>query len=431
MKHLAWLGVTIFVLVCPSLVSDASAEQGVIEVGGKAALSRDRFARDRSGSAADKYELGGSIGGGVRYGFSRRLSGRVEIFYASRGSTLAVDGEDVRSFVLAYVEVPLLARIELGFLGSFQGYAVAGPAMRYLLSATAEDDNGTRDIKPNLRGFDLGATIGVGAAYELTPAWNISLEARYDAGLLDIDTFSSDDSPTRSQSFMLTIGIGYAMNNDPDRDGISNQRDLCPRQREDRDGFEDMDGCPDDNDGDGIADALDQCPGKAEHRNGFEDEDGCPEGDSDGDGIPNGQDRCEQEPFPRNDGCPPRFDRVAVAGTRLDLRPTIEFDNAKVELTGEHRETLDQVAAILVDYYPDMRLRIEGHADGEGSKAKNDELSEQRAKKVYEYLTLEKGIDRDRLEVIGHGERRPLEYEKTEEGKRRNRRVELVILEGL
>lgn len=288
MKQLAWLGVMMFLFVCPQIVSPASADPGVVEIGGKASMSWDRFARDRSGSVTDEYEQGGSIGGGLRYGFSRQLSGRVELLYASRGSTLARDGVAVRSFALAYLDVPILARVELGLIGPFQGYAVAGPTVRYLLSATAEDENGTRDIEPNLRGYDLEASIGAGAAYELTPAWNVSLEARYDVGLLDIDTFAADDAATRNRSFMLTIGIGYAMNNDPDRDGISNQRDLCPRQREDRDGFEDLDGCPDDNDGDGIADARDQCPGKAEDRNGFEDEDGCPEGDSDGDGIPNG-----------------------------------------------------------------------------------------------------------------------------------------------
>ncbi|MDI1479957.1 tetratricopeptide repeat protein [Polyangium sp. y55x31] len=65
---------------------------------------------------------------------------------------------------------------------------------------------------------------------------------------------------------------------DADHDRIPDDRDLCPSEPEDQDGFTDDDGCPDlDNDGDGVADANDHCPDEAENRDGFEDEDGCPE----------------------------------------------------------------------------------------------------------------------------------------------------------
>jgi hypothetical protein len=48
---------------------------------------------------------------------------------------------------------------------------------------------------------------------------------------------------------------------DSDGDGIPNDRDKCPNDPEDRDGFQDADGCPDpDNDGDGVADVDDRCP---------------------------------------------------------------------------------------------------------------------------------------------------------------------------
>ena len=48
---------------------------------------------------------------------------------------------------------------------------------------------------------------------------------------------------------------------DTDSDGITDAADKCPSEPEDRDGFEDLDGCPDpDNDGDGVRDAVDKCP---------------------------------------------------------------------------------------------------------------------------------------------------------------------------
>src|SRR5678816_4188986 len=65
---------------------------------------------------------------------------------------------------------------------------------------------------------------------------------------------------------------------DRDRDGIPDARDRCPDEPEDRDGFEDSDGCPDlDNDRDGIPDARDKCPNEPETINGKDDDDGCPD----------------------------------------------------------------------------------------------------------------------------------------------------------
>jgi hypothetical protein len=74
---------------------------------------------------------------------------------------------------------------------------------------------------------------------------------------------------------------------DTDGDGIPDSLDKCPNEPEDKDGFQDEDGCPDpDNDGDGILDKDDKCPNEPEDKDGFQDEDGCPDPDNDGDGIP-------------------------------------------------------------------------------------------------------------------------------------------------
>ncbi|HMG21560.1 MAG TPA: transporter, partial [Kofleriaceae bacterium] len=74
----------------------------------------------------------------------------------------------------------------------------------------------------------------------------------------------------------LFVSLGFAPDvRDSDGDGIPNGRDRCPLVPEDKDGFQDDDGCPDDdNDGDGIADAVDKCPNDPETVNGFEDDDG-------------------------------------------------------------------------------------------------------------------------------------------------------------
>lgn len=97
---------------------------------------------------------------------------------------------------------------------------------------------------------------------------------------------------------------------DSDSDGVADATDACPDQAEDKDGFEDADGCPDtDNDADGVLDAQDSCPDSAEDPDGFRDGDGCPEPDNDQDGILDAEDACpgeaeDKDGFQDGDGCP-------------------------------------------------------------------------------------------------------------------------------
>ncbi len=98
---------------------------------------------------------------------------------------------------------------------------------------------------------------------------------------------------------------------DNDDDRIQDSADKCPDQAEDPDGVDDLDGCPDlDNDQDGVSDERDACPKEKETRNGFKDDDGCPdEVDTDLDGVPDARDQCPKEAedtdgFKDEDGCP-------------------------------------------------------------------------------------------------------------------------------
>ena len=99
---------------------------------------------------------------------------------------------------------------------------------------------------------------------------------------------------------------------DADSDGVPDDADRCPLSKEDLDGFEDEDGCPErDNDEDGVLDVADRCALEAETVNGNEDDDGCPDlaSDADKDAIADAVDRCPFEPenldgVRDEDGCP-------------------------------------------------------------------------------------------------------------------------------
>ena len=215
---------------------------------------------------------------------------------------------------------------------------------------------------------------------------------------------------------------------DQDGDGIPNGRDRCPNEPEDKDGFEDEDGCPDlDNDKDGLLDTKDKCPNEPEDFDAFEDEDGCPDLDNDKDGIPDARDKCPNEPgIEAEGGCPKKFEFINVTEAKIELKQAIYFQTAKSVIMPKSYGLLDEVVAALASR-PNMQVRIEGHTDSRGSRAFNMRLSQARANSVLAYL-VGRGISSDRLEAKGYGPDQPIDTNKTAAGRERNRRVEFMIM---
>ena len=80
----------------------------------------------------------------------------------------------------------------------------------------------------------------------------------------------------------------------------------------------------------------------------------------------------------------------------------------------------------LLEDFPELRIKINGHTDSIGDDASNLQLSEARAKAVLEYL-VQKGIAFERLRSEGFGETRPVADNESEEGRRLNRRTEFEV----
>lgn len=229
---------------------------------------------------------------------------------------------------------------------------------------------------------------------------------------------------------------------DRDGDGIPDIEDRCP----DKPGLAQFKGCPD-SDKDGIEDEHDRCPTIAglaryqgcpipdQDRDGVNDEEdsctaipgsrkyyGCPVPDTDGDGVNDESDNCLTVPGPEfNKGCP-------VTGIQEKLEFAAErilFHSGSARLMPSSYSHLDTVAGWIKDL-PGVRLIIEGHTDGDGNRASNQILSEERAKAVKNYL-LSKGVDASSVITIGYGEDRPIKTNETAEGRAANRRVELQI----
>ena len=102
----------------------------------------------------------------------------------------------------------------------------------------------------------------------------------------------------------------------------------------------------------------------------------------------------------------------------------INFDTGKSIIKPESKPIIKQIIEMLKSN-PDLKLSVEGHTDNVGNPKSNQTLSEARAKAVAAAIVAE-GIDPKRLSALGHGQDKPIADNKTEEGRAKNRRVELV-----
>jgi outer membrane protein OmpA-like peptidoglycan-associated protein len=215
---------------------------------------------------------------------------------------------------------------------------------------------------------------------------------------------------------------------DSDEDGVADRFDQCPREREDRDGFRDGDGCPDnDNDKDGLIDEKDHCPDAAEDTDAFMDDDGCPDLDNDKDGVPDAQDACPNDTSQGSgkthpNGCP----LIQIHGKKLTIASAIRFKSDSAQLPESARDTLKEIVSFMNARPIADRLRVEGYTDLWGSALQNQRLGEQRANAVKQML-VHLGLDHTRIEAFGRATKAPIGDGKAPNSAKQSRRVEFYL----
>lgn len=190
-----------------------------------------------------------------------------------------------------------------------------------------------------------------------------------------------------------------ATTGDLDHDGIPDVADLCPREAEDADGFEDQDGCADpDNDEDRILDASDKCPTLAEAYNGVDDEDGCPD-----------------------------VGRVVKIGPcKLVILDKIMFAKNAAGVPEDATSLLDAIASTMELNPQILSLEVQGHASRDERGV--DRLARARASAVLDYLVTRQ-VARERLVLGAYAADQPAPRAKGESTLVLSRRVEFFIRE--
>ncbi len=236
------------------------------------------------------------------------------------------------------------------------------------------------------------------------------------------------------ETFRFVLGLRYehAPFVDSDGDGVPDAIDKCPTVAEDKDGYQDADGCPEENadpdrDGDTVPDRIDSCPDQP----GPQQYDGCP--DRDGDQIPDNADKCPDQPGPAElDGCPPppEEEPVVLESERIRIRNQVLYEFGSAKIDPQSFPLLDEVAKVLKANKDVGPVVIEGHTDNVGPRLFNIDLSKRRAKAVEDYLIL-KGIDKTRLRSDGFGFDRPIAPNDTPLNRAKNRRTEFRLVDEI
>ena len=201
-----------FSLMLTAVTSRANGEPNLAKrmyVGGQAGLTLARIGGPdaNNDSAREHYHPSFGLSGLVGTHLHGRYRAQAELGFVARVSKTTVDGEAFATNHLNYLEMPILARMELPINQRVGSYVLTGPSLGFLLSANIDMVNGGNiDVAERLNRVDIGWVLGVGAIVPLAKRGAMTFDARYTHGLRNLNRpMGSEKVMNRTVYFM----VGY------------------------------------------------------------------------------------------------------------------------------------------------------------------------------------------------------------------------------
>jgi outer membrane protein OmpA-like peptidoglycan-associated protein len=135
----------------------------------------------------------------------------------------------------------------------------------------------------------------------------------------------------------------------------------------------------------------------------------------------------DEKPFKKSLTFGPAEMKTALDKDGRIILYDILFDYDKASLQQSSNKQLQHILTLMIEN-PGLKVEVQGHTDDQGGDEYNLDLSQRRAETVVAYLKLF-GVAEDRLAAKGYGESKPGDSNETEDGRAKNRRVELVSIE--
>lgn len=121
--------------------------------------------------------------------------------------------------------------------------------------------------------------------------------------------------------------------------------------------------------------------------------------------------------------------RVVVEANKVEIKEKIQFRHNEAVIESASDSLLAEIASVIKSSPQLKKLRIEGHASSEGDATANEKLSDARARAVKDHLVKHGGVPESMLDSKGYGAKSPIASNDTEDGREKNRRVEIRIVE--
>ena len=359
------------------------------------------------------------------------LGVETNLFVTQKGANREnITGAPAGPFEASYLQIPILIRGRMVSLARLKPYYVFGLSIGYLESAaTVDPDGNSFNAGDVIRTLDAGAVLGIGASYELWPHRFVTAEVRGERSIFTIDDSGGidGDNDIKNQTLSFLVGFRFDLGSGAGAGaavpGGSSSRDDREKGDEQSSESTEQPGQPGepstnvpprdrdvDRDADGITDSQDRCPDQAEDRNSFEDEDGCPEGllDLDGDLMVYPLDRCPHERSVSSDGCLGQFKLVQFERQKIGdidvpisiVKPILFKRNYASTAEPSHTAAVVDEIVRLMKYRPDLRARVEVYS----TPGEKPGITSRRAAAILKLLTNRKkdAIDSSRFEVTPH-----------------------------
>ncbi len=306
---------------------------------------------------------------------------------------------------------------------------------------------GVSMLKADSRDIVLSFVAGLTPQYKLNNKFTINLDGGFNSNLMQNNTWDMGTDlkvPGFNSSFLYgTVGFSYYLGKDKSK----SHADWTPKNAADKKELEVLrakltatESKLVDTDNDGVANYLDAEPNTpaGSHVNSK----GQAIVDMDGDGILDSEDFCPTvKGTSEFKGCPMAFaqeTKVVVTDEAIGAELTgdikakvaavskdVNFDTKSTGVKGAFKKELDALAKLLNEN-TNLVVALHGHCDNVGEDILNNQLSEDRAKSVRDYL-VSKGVSSSRISTKGFGITQPKLSNDTEKGRAANRRVELIV----
>lgn len=215
MKRFAVLitGAFLFAAAFP-LTSQAQMGETTVEV--KPGVRAGVNSMILSGDDTDDLDrrTGFMVGGFALVDFAGPFALQPELMYVQKGATQeeSIGGTTITGTTkLDYIEIPVLAKVQLPVQGGFSPHLFAGPTLGFTVTAEAKTEGGgeseTEDLSDEASETDVGLALGGGLDVNLA-AGTLMIDVRYGLGLSNIDDTEGDQS-VNNQGYMITVGFAF------------------------------------------------------------------------------------------------------------------------------------------------------------------------------------------------------------------------------